>query len=175
MCQVPQTSWCWSIRPHGLETLDWGFKLILYISFLANQRYCKNHISNINIRHDTYGLPWWFSLYVQETACNARDLVTISGSGRFLGEGNGNPLQHSCLENPRDRRAWRATVHGSPRVGHNLVPKLPPWYLNQERKRYEPIIFVTINTRKETPCEEQAEAVYSAQIHQMTAQLLDTC
>ena len=68
----------------------------------------------------------WFSLYVQETACNARDLVTISGLGRSLGEGNGNHLQYSCLENLRGRRAWRATVHGFPRVGHNLVTKLPP-------------------------------------------------
>ena len=36
----------------------------------------------------------------------------ISGSGRFPGGGHGNPLQYSCLENPMDRRAWRATVHG---------------------------------------------------------------
>ena len=35
------------------------------------------------------------------------------------GEGNGNLLQYSCLENPMDRRAWRARVHGSPRVGHD--------------------------------------------------------
>ena len=36
----------------------------------------------------------------------------IPGSGRSPGEGNGNPLQHSCLENPMDRRAWWSTVHG---------------------------------------------------------------
>ena len=35
----------------------------------------------------------------------------IPGSGRFIGEGNGNQLQYSCLENPMDRGAWRATVH----------------------------------------------------------------
>ena len=39
-------------------------------------------------------------------------LVSISGSGRFPGEENGNPLQYSCLENPMDRGAWWATVHG---------------------------------------------------------------
>ena len=37
---------------------------------------------------------------------------SIPGSGKYPGEGNGNPLQYSCLENPTDRGAWRATVHG---------------------------------------------------------------
>ena len=43
---------------------------------------------------------------------NAGDLGLIPGSGRVPGEGNGNPLQYSCLENPMDRGAWWATVHG---------------------------------------------------------------
>ena len=43
---------------------------------------------------------------------DAGDMGLISGSGRFLGGGNGNPLQYSCLENAMDREAWRATVHG---------------------------------------------------------------
>ena len=41
-----------------------------------------------------------------------RDLGSIPGPGRFPGEGHGNPLRYSCLENPIDRRAWQATVHG---------------------------------------------------------------
>ena len=41
-------------------------------------------------------------------------------------EGNGNPLQDSCLENPMDRGAWQATVHGVTRVGHDLLTKPPP-------------------------------------------------
>ena len=41
-----------------------------------------------------------------------RDLGLIPGPGRFPGEGHGNPLQYSCLENPIDRRSWQATVHG---------------------------------------------------------------
>ena len=45
-------------------------------------------------------------------AGDARDLGSIPGSGRSPGEGNGNPLQYSCLENPMDRGAWWATVHG---------------------------------------------------------------
>ena len=46
----------------------------------------------------------------KETACNAGDLGSIPGSGRSPGEGNGNPLLYSCLENPMDREAWWATV-----------------------------------------------------------------
>ena len=46
---------------------------------------------------------------------------SISGSGRSLGGGHSNPLQYSCLENPMDRGAWRATVHGIASVGHDLV------------------------------------------------------
>ena len=46
-----------------------------------------------------------------ESACNAGDPGLIPGLARSPGEGNGNPLQYSCLENPMDRGAWRATVH----------------------------------------------------------------
>ena len=49
---------------------------------------------------------------VKVSACNAGDLGSIPGLGRSPGEGNGNPLQYSCLENPMDRGAWWATVHG---------------------------------------------------------------
>ena len=48
----------------------------------------------------------------KESACNAGDLGLIPGLGRFPGEGNGNPLQYSSMENPADRGAWWATVHG---------------------------------------------------------------
>ena len=49
---------------------------------------------------------------VKEFACNAGDLGSIPGLGRSPREGNGNPLQYSCLENPMDGGAWQATVHG---------------------------------------------------------------
>ena len=52
-----------------------------------------------------------FSSDGTESACNAGDLGSIPGSGRSPGEGNDNPLQYSCLENPMDRGAWGATVH----------------------------------------------------------------
>ena len=57
----------------------------------------------------------------KESACNAEDLGLICGSGRSPGEGNGNPLQCSCLENTMDRGAWQATVNGVERVGHDLA------------------------------------------------------
>ena len=47
----------------------------------------------------------------KESACNAGDLSSIHGSGKSSGEGNGNSLQHSCLENAMDSGAWRATVY----------------------------------------------------------------
>ena len=47
----------------------------------------------------------------KESTCNVGDLGSIPGLGRSPGGGHGNPLQYSCLENPMDRRAWRATVH----------------------------------------------------------------
>ena len=46
------------------------------------------------------------------SAGDTEDMGSIPGLGRSLGEGNGNPLQYSCLENPTDRGAWRATVNG---------------------------------------------------------------
>ena len=58
--------------------------------------------------------PWGFpgSSAVKASACNAGDPGSIPGLGRSPGEGNGNPLQYSCLENPMDGEAWQATVPG---------------------------------------------------------------
>ena len=67
------------------------------------------------------GIPRWVS--GKESACSAGDAGSILGSGRSPGEGNGNPLQYSCLENPMDRGAWQTTVNGVARVGHDLVTK----------------------------------------------------
>ena len=55
----------------------------------------------------------------EESACNAGDPGLIAGSGRSPGEGNGNPLQDSCLENYMDRGAWQAMIHGIKRVRHD--------------------------------------------------------
>ena len=69
------------------------------------------------------------------SAGDAGGAVSIPGSGRSPGGGNGNPLQYACLGNPMDRRAWRTTVHGitkeleTTEYTHNglftLLPHLP--------------------------------------------------
>ena len=53
---------------------------------------------------------------VKNLPANPGDMGLISGSGKSPGEGNGNPLQYSCLENPMDRGAWQATVHDVAKV-----------------------------------------------------------
>ena len=54
----------------------------------------------------------FFSSVGKESACSAGDQGSVPGSGRSPGEGNGYPLQYSCLENPMNREAQWATVHG---------------------------------------------------------------
>ena len=72
------------------------------------------YIVNYSICLSVFGvLPQWLS--GKESACNAEargDVGSISGSGRSPGGGHGNPLQYYCLENPMDRGAWQAMVHG---------------------------------------------------------------
>ena len=63
-------------------------------------------------------IPWWLSPVkdpsaMQEASCNTGDQGSIPGSGRSPGEGNGNPLQYSCLENPMDRGACGLQSMGS--------------------------------------------------------------
>ena len=78
------------------------------------------------------GGAWW--AIVSGVAQSRTWLKRLSSSSKFLmmlctsysGEGNGNPLQYSCLENPTDREAWWATVHGVTKVRYNLVTKAPP-------------------------------------------------
>ena len=67
----------------------------------------RENLSSIKIK---IGLPCGSN--GKESACNAGALGSIPGLGRFSGGEHGNPLQDSCLENPMDRGAWRAEVHG---------------------------------------------------------------
>ena len=87
----------------------------------------------------------------EESACHVRGPGSIPGLGRSPGEGNGNPLQYSCLENPMDRGAWQAIVHGVTKswarlsahrqdeVLHISVPSLPlgppKWERDVRRRR----------------------------------------
>ena len=75
--------------------------------------------------------------HLPASACNVGDLGLIPGSGRSPGEGNGNPLQYSCLENPMDGGAWWATVHGVAESWTRLSDftfrqKVPRWQLSIE-------------------------------------------
>ena len=83
--------------------------------------------------HITLGFPGGSNS--KESACNAGEPSLIPGSGRCPWEGNGNPLQYSCLENSMDRGAWRATVHGvsewdnlatNSHFSYNFVCSYPP-------------------------------------------------
>ena len=69
------------------------------------------------------GLPWWLSGKELPAMQEMRQELWVQSLGESPGAGNGNPLQYSCLENPMDRGAWRATVHGVARAGHDLTTK----------------------------------------------------
>ena len=80
-------------------------------------QYCTGHLNQQKLikqllKHQKHSTG---SSDSKVSACNAGDLGLIPGSGRTLGGGHGNPLQYSCLENPMDRGAWWATVHGGPK------------------------------------------------------------
>ena len=68
----------------------------------------------------------------KESARNAQDVGSIPQSGRSPGEGNGSPLQYSCLENTMDRGAWRATVRGVT-VGYDwvIITAIPVTFLSE--------------------------------------------
>ena len=76
----------------------------------------------------------------KESTSDAGDVGSTPGSGRSPGEGNGNTLQYSCLGNPMDRGAWKATVYGVTKVGHNLATKPPPWLLCRFKLQPSPLI-----------------------------------
>ena len=72
-------------------------------------------------------------LHGKESAYQAGELGLIPGSGRCPGEGNGNPLQYSCLENPMDRKSWWATVHGVAKRHDQVTNTLIFHYSIQQR------------------------------------------
>ena len=101
--------------------------LILYHTLLppsifSNIRVFSNEQMYVQLKKllDSFSKQHQFTfLEVKASAYNVGDLGSIPVSGRSPGEGNGNPLQYSCLKNPMDRGAWWATVHGSQRVRHD--------------------------------------------------------
>ena len=80
-----------------------------------------------------YNFKKLLSIYSKESACSAGDPGSIPGLGQSPGEGNGNPLQYSCRENPRDRGAWEAAVYRGAQsrtrlkwLRHFRMPLRPP-------------------------------------------------
>ena len=77
----------------------------------------------------------------KELACDAGDLGSVPGSGRLPGGRHANPLQYSCLENPMDRGAWRATVHGVAQLSMHagvIEPNTPVLQTEKLRTRVLP-------------------------------------
>ena len=74
-----------------------------------SQTRLRVHACNATLGSSNPRLRWFIS---KESACQCRRQGSIPVWGRSPGEGNGNPLQYSCLENPMNREAWWATVHG---------------------------------------------------------------
>ena len=81
-----------------------------------------------------WGLPWWLS--VNNLPANAGDASLIPGSEIYPGEGNGNLLQYSCMENPMDRGSWWTIAMGLQRVGHNLATKQEKWQWENRSNTY---------------------------------------
>ena len=102
--------------PWGRKELDtteqFSLSLSRNISLVYRRRICFCSSWSIQNRLVLFEvcIPRWCS--DEEAACNAGDTGLIPGSGRSPGEGNGNPLQYSCLGNPMDREAWWVIVHG---------------------------------------------------------------
>ena len=96
--RTPQTE-----EPGKLQSLGW--QMVKYNSV-------TNKTTSWNILNKFFISILCSSSDGEASACNTGDLGLIPESGRSLGEGNGNPLQYSCLENPMDRGAWQAAVHG---------------------------------------------------------------
>ena len=114
--------WPWELNP--------GFPNLLPYFV----RFFPRNLKHVGKQKEDY-LSWLYNFYSpliglpprlsgKESACNTGDVGLIPRSGRSPGEGNGNPLQYSCLRNPMDRVAWRAIVPGVPKqVRHDLATK----------------------------------------------------
>ena len=98
-------------------------------SSVGKESTCNAWVRKIHWRRDRLLTPVFLgfhsSLAGKESACNTGDLGSVPGLERYPGEGNGNPLQCSCLGNLMDRGAWQVTVHGVRRVKYDLATKPP--------------------------------------------------
>ena len=103
---------CHVIFFHVLSIRDWSWMFNMY-EFIKLSNFLHNHfqIWEIKISSSLRKIDFPGGSDGKASAYNVGDLGSIPGSGRSPGEGNGNLLQYSCLENPMDGGAWQATVH----------------------------------------------------------------
>ena len=121
--------------------------VLIYVHFVScliipSQRHSPKFSSHFKALGFCPGLYFcWTSqvaLVVKNLPSNAGDIKgvgLIPGSGRSSGEGNGNPLQYSCLENSRDRGVWWATVHGVSQSWTRLSDEAQPKCREQRQKK----------------------------------------
>ena len=107
-----------------LETFFWIATIRGKVLLLSSKQRPRMVLNNLQYFPD--------GLDGKESACSARNPRLISGSERSPGGGHGNPLQYPCLENPMDRRAWLATVHGVTKSQSRLT-----WLSAQAQKHSE--------------------------------------
>ena len=115
---------CQSIQTHSYHCLKRKRKLLKN----TEHKIILNWNSQIAIISPTLsgGLASLIAQLVKNLPAMQETGVRFLGQEDSPGEGNGNPLQYSCLENPIDRGAWQATVHETTRAGHDLVTKTTP-------------------------------------------------
>ena len=141
-CQLPLPLWIseywapWCICKWALKTYSPGIlieavfkgrtssqlRLVPQNSVCVSVGFCISDDPFIDMKPKF--ITWFFFFFFfgsegKESACNAGDPSLIPGLGRSPGEGNGNPLQYSYLENPMDRGAWQAQPMGSQIVRHH--------------------------------------------------------
>ena len=92
------------------------------------------------------GLPRWHSGKESDNAGDAKDTLLVPGSVRSPGVGNGNPFQYSCLENPMDKGAWWAIVHGVEKSGTQLSTHIHTHLSDWERDTW----------RQNNPCSQHS-------------------
>ena len=88
------------------------FTTAWYTDLVLNCPHTGNNMASIQICYPNFTRGFPDGSDSKESACNVGDLRSVPGLGRSPGGGHGNPLQYSCLENPMDKGAWWATVHG---------------------------------------------------------------
>ena len=103
---------------HGTQWQNSGMEPC--VAYPEESHFCGFHFSFLNkvFLSAIWGFP--SGSEGKASAWNAGGLGSIPGPGRSPGEGNGNPLQYSCLENPMERGDWQATVHGVPKSWKRL-------------------------------------------------------